>query len=87
MVINQLTKKRHYISCITDENGTIAEDIAYLLLNNVWKLHGISLSLTFDRGFQFISGVWKNLYMILDIKDNLCTSLHLDIDGQSEIAN
>ncbi len=35
MVIDRLTKERHYIPCTTDENGTTAEAITYLLLNNV----------------------------------------------------
>ncbi len=57
MVIDQLTKERHYIPCTTDENGTIAEVTAYLLLNNVWELHCLPLSLTSNQGPQFISGV------------------------------
>lgn len=35
MVIDRLTKKRHYILCITDKNSVIAETTSYLLLNNV----------------------------------------------------
>ena len=87
MVIDRLTKERHYIPCTTDENGTTAEATAYLLLNNVWKLHGLPLSLTSDRGPQFISGVWKNLCKILGIKVNLSTTFHPETDRQSEIAN
>ncbi len=81
MVIDRLTKERHYIPCTTDENGTTTEAIAYLLLNNVWKLHGLLLSLTSDRGPQFISGVWKNLCKILGIKVNLSTAFHPETDG------
>ena len=35
MVIDQLTKKRHYILYTTVENSTTAEATTYLLLNNV----------------------------------------------------
>ena len=87
MVIDRLIKERHYIPCTTDENGTTAKATAYLLLNNVWKLHGLPLSLTSDRGPQFIFGVWKNLYKILGIKVNLSTAFHLETDGQNENAN
>ena len=87
MVIDRLTKKRHYILCTIDKNGTTAEATAYLFLNNVWKLHDLSLSLTSDRGLQFISEVWKNLCKIFGIKVNLSTALHSEIDGQSENAN
>ena len=36
-----------------------------MLLQNVWKLHGLPLSLTSNRDLQFISEVWKNLYRFL----------------------
>ena len=87
MVIDRLTKKRYYISCTTDKNGTTAEATAYLLLNNVWKLHDLPLSLTSDRGPQFISEIWKNLCKILGIKVNLFTAFYPETNGQSEIAN
>ncbi len=87
IVVDRLTKERHYISCTTDVNGTTTEATAQLLLQNVWKLHGLPSSLTSDRGPQFILGVWKNLCKILDISANLSTSFHPETDGQSEIAN
>ena len=34
-MIDQLTKKKHYILYTTDKNDTTAETTAYLLLNNV----------------------------------------------------
>ena len=46
MMIDQLTKERHYILYTIDKNDIIAEATSYLLLNNVWKLHGLPLSLT-----------------------------------------
>ena len=87
MVVDRLTKERHYIPCTIDENGTTTEATAQLLLQNVWKLHGLPLLLTSDRGPQFISGVWKNLCKILGISASLSTSFHPEINGQSEIAN
>ena len=82
-----MTKERYYIPCTTDKNGTIAKATAYLLLNNVWKFHGLPLSLTLEQSPQFISGVWKNLCKILGIKINLSTAFHPETDGQSEITN
>lgn len=82
-----MTKEKHYIPYITDENGITAEAIVYLLLNNVRKLHGLGLSLTLDWGLQFIWGDWKNLYKIHGIIANLSTTFHLETDGQNEILN
>ncbi len=61
--------------------------MTYLLLNNIWKLHSLPLSLTFNQGLQFISEVWKNLCKTFDIKANLSTLFHPVIDKQSEITN
>ena len=57
MVINRLIKEKHYIPYITDKKGTTPEAIAYLLLNNVWKLYSGPLSLALNQGLQFILGV------------------------------
>ena len=49
-----INKKKYYIPYTTNKNDITAESIAYLLLNNVWKLYSLSLSLTSDWGSQFI---------------------------------
>ncbi len=82
-----MTKERHYILCTIDKNGTTAEAIAYLLLNNIWKLYGLPLSLTSDRSPQFISGVWKNFCKVFGIKANLSTTFYLETNKQSEVTN
>ena len=57
MIVDHLTKKKHYIHCTIYENGITTEATAQLLFHNVWKLDGFLSSLTSDRNFQFISGV------------------------------
>ena len=87
IVVDRLIKERHYIPYTTNENGTTIEATAQLLLQNVWKLYGLLLSLTSDRGPQFISGVWKNLCKILNISINLTISFYLETDRESKITN
>ena len=41
MLIDRLTKEKHYILCIINKNGSIAEITTYLLSNNVWKLYSL----------------------------------------------
>ena len=81
MVVDCLIKKKHYIPCAMDKNNSIIEAIGKLFLQNIWKLHSFPLSLTLNRGPQFISGVWKNLFKIFGIFANLSTLFHLEIDG------
>ena len=48
MVIDQLTKEKHYISYITNKNAKTSEATAYSLLKIIWKYYNIPLSLTLD---------------------------------------
>ena len=50
MVVDWLSKKRHYRPCTKDNNGTNAEATANLFLRHVWCYHGLLISLTSDRG-------------------------------------
>lgn len=54
IIVDYLTEKKDYISFITEKNGTITEATTQLLLQNIWKLHGLLLSLIRDKGPQFI---------------------------------
>lgn len=53
-VIYKLTKERHYIPCSTEE-GTTTEATVELLINWVFRTHGLPSSIVSDRGPQFIS--------------------------------
>ena len=50
MVVNCLTKKKHYIPYIIDKKGITIETITQFLLQNIWKLYSLSSSFTLDRG-------------------------------------
>ena len=54
VVVDRLTKMVHFIP--TTEK-TLAEGLARLFRDNVWKLHGLPESIVSDRGPQFIAGI------------------------------
>ena len=87
MVVDRLSKERHYIPCTEEDNGTSAEATAAMFLCHVWCYHGLSISLTSDRGPQFALKMWDLLCKLLGIKAKLSTAWHPETDGQSEIAN
>ena len=87
MVVDRMSKERHYIPCTCSDEETIAEATAKLLIDNVWRHHGLPNSMLFDRGPQFVSAVWKAWCKILGITAKLSTAYHPETDGQSEIAN
>ena len=52
MVVDRLTKLRHYIACYTVDG---AEDIARLFVKNIFRLHGCLLDIVSNRDAKFMS--------------------------------
>jgi len=65
VVCNRLSKMTHFVA--TTE-GTLAEGLARLFRDNVWKLHGLSESVVSDRGPQFAVELTKELNRMLGIE-------------------
>lgn len=87
MVVDRFSKMHHYISCNASDEGTTAEETARMLIDHVWKLHGLPTTIISDRGPQFVSLVWESFCKMLKIKAKLSTAFHPESDGQSEISN
>ena len=66
---------------------TLAEGLAKLFRDNVWKLHGLPESIISDRGPQFAAGLMRELNRMLGIESKLSTAFHPQTDGQMERFN
>jgi len=66
---------------------TMAEGLARLFRDNVWKLHGLPESVILDRGPQFAVGLTRELNKMLGIETKLSTAYHSETDGQTERTN
>ena len=84
VVVDRLTKMDHFIS--TTEK-TLAEGLARLFRDNVWKLHRLPKSIISNRGPQFVAGIMWELNRILEIESKLSTAFYPQIDGQTERVN
>jgi len=84
VVVDQLTKMVYFIP--TTEK-TLAEGLARLFRDNVWKLYGLLESVISDRGPQFVAGIMRELNKMLGIESKLSTAFHPQIDGQTERVN
>ena len=60
---------------------TMAEGLARLFRDNVWKLHRLLESVISDRGPQFAAGLTKELNKMLGIETKLSTAYHPQTDG------
>ena len=66
---------------------TLAEGLAKLFRDNVWKLHGLPESIISDRGPQFAAGLMRELNRMLGIESKLSTAFYPQTDGQMERFN
>ena len=65
----------------------VAEDLARLFRDNVWKLHGLPESIISDKELQFTAGLMKKLNEMLGIKSKLSTAFHPQTNGQTKRMN
>jgi len=81
VVCNRLSKMTHFVATIEE---ILAEGLARLFRNNIWKLHGLLESVVSDRGPQFTVELMKELNRMLGIETRLLIAFHPQTDGQME---
>jgi len=86
-IICRLSKKRHYISCIIDDEDITVKKTAEMLIQWIYQTHDLSNFIVSDRDLQFISILWKFLCKRLSIFLRLFIIYHSQIDDQSERVN
>ncbi len=86
-IICRLSKERHYISCIIDDEDITVEKTAEMLIQWVYWTHNLSSFIVSDRDSQFISILWKFLCKWLSISLWLFIVYHSQINDQSEQVN
>jgi len=84
VVCNRFLKMSHFI-VMTEK--IIAEGLAKLFRDNVWKLHGLPESVILHRGPQFTVGLMKELNEMLEIETKLSIAFHPQTDRQMEKMN
>jgi len=72
---------------IATTEKTLAEGLAKLFQDHVWKLHRLLESIISDRGAQFAAEMMRELNNLLGIQTKLSTAYHPQIDGQTERIN
>jgi len=73
VVCDRLSKITHFV-VITE--GILAEELARLFRDNVWKLYGLLESIVSDRRPQFAAELTKKLNRMLGIKTRLSMVFH-----------
>ncbi len=86
-IICWLIKKHHYVLCHWEDADISVEEIIWIMLWNVYRLHDLPSSIVSNRNSQFISIMWQSLCKRLKITASLSTAYHSEIDDQLKRAN
>ena len=78
------TKQAHIIPM---HSTVMAQGLATLFRDNIWKLHGLLETALLDQGPQFTAEFICELNTILGIQTKLSTTYHPQTDGQTERLN
>ena len=82
LVVCDRLSKMTYFMATTEE--TLAEGLARLFRDNIWKLYRLLESMVSDRGPQFAAELTRELNKMLGVETRLSTAFHPQIDGQTE---
>lgn len=83
-VVDRFSKAAHFLAL---PKLPSALETANLLVDHVFRVHGIPSDLVSDRGPQFTSRVWKAFARALGASVSLTSGYHPQSNGQAERAN
>ena len=84
VIVDRLTKRAHFIPI---NNQFSSKDMAQLLYDKVYPLHGLLLQIISDRGVQYSAELFQEWCKILGIESTMSTAYYLQTDRQTEQVN
>jgi transposase InsO family protein len=84
VVIDLLTGMVHLVP---SRINYTARQLAELMFESIYKLHGLPKSIVSDRDVLFTSTFWKRLHELMGTKLSMSSAYHPESDGGTERAN
>ncbi|KAL0350215.1 UNVERIFIED_CONTAM: Transposon Ty3-G Gag-Pol polyprotein [Sesamum radiatum] len=84
VVVDRLTKYSHFIPL---KHPYTAVSIAKVFFDNIYKLHGLPVSIVSDRDRIFTSNFWKELFGLTGVSLDMSSAYYPQTDGQTERIN
>jgi hypothetical protein len=83
-MVDRLTKFAHFFAIPLDYSAT---QVAELFFREIFRLHGLPITIVNDRDNRFMGGFWQELFRLVGTELTPSTSYHPQTDGQTENVN
>lgn len=84
VVVDRFSKMAHFLAC---KRSTDAVNVAQLFFREVYRLHGLPMSIVSDCDTRFLSHLWRCLWRLSSTKLDFSSAYHPQTDGQTEVVN
>lgn len=83
VVVDRFSKMAHSIPC----KRTTDVNVAQLLFREIYRLHGLPISIVFDHDTRFLSHFLRSLWRLANTTLNFSSAYHQQTVGQTEVVN
>jgi hypothetical protein len=84
VVVDKFTKYSNFLPSL---HPFTASKVAQVFLDQVYKLHGMPMSIIIDMDKIFISRFWQELFKFAQVQLRMSSSYHPQSDGQTKRVN
>lgn len=82
VVVDCYSKMAHFVPC---KKKTDAVQVAQLFYREIYRIHGLPLSIISDRDSHFLNHIWRSLWKLLRTSLDMFPTYHPQSGGQTEV--